>query len=190
MRPRIDFFHQRLNGSSEFANQYAMNFNAMRPPSRHKDPPQNQGLELPPEAEEDIPSLDEDSDSQDEFEMGIQNAAQVQQPRRAKKQMSSFEKSSLPKHTFQPFFDRKQNALNQDSSEEEDEARICESEIQFSDNPVLKDFLNLSNGGGRFLKETQEVRRKISNQGHHGPVAIQTGQPKNAFFAGKGKTPT
>ena len=80
MRPRIDFFHQRLNGSSEFANQYAMNFNAMRPPSRHKDPPQNQGLELPPEAEEDIPSLDEDSDSQDEFEMGIQNAAQVQQP--------------------------------------------------------------------------------------------------------------
>lgn len=79
MRPRIDFFHHRLNGSSEFANQYAaMNFAAMRPPSRHKDPPQNQGLELPPpEAEEEIPTVDEDEDSLDEFEIGIQNAAQV-----------------------------------------------------------------------------------------------------------------
>ena len=76
-RPRIDFFHQRINGSSDFANQYAaLSFNAQRPPSRHKDPPQNQGLELPPD-DEDIPSLDEDSDSSDEFEIGIEKAGGV-----------------------------------------------------------------------------------------------------------------
>jgi len=71
MRPRIDFFHHRINGSSDFANQYAaMNYNQMRPPSRHKELPQ--GLELPPQdQEEEIPSLDEDSDSLDEFEIGI-----------------------------------------------------------------------------------------------------------------------
>lgn len=77
-RPRIDFFHQRINGSSDFAApQYPamnMNFNAMRPPSRHKDPPQNIGLDLPPNEEDDLPSLDEDSDSSDEFEIGIENA--------------------------------------------------------------------------------------------------------------------
>lgn len=74
MRPRIDFFHHRITGSSEFANQYAaMNFNHVRPPSRHKELPQ--GLELPPnEGEDDFPSLDEDEDSLDEFEIGIQNA--------------------------------------------------------------------------------------------------------------------
>jgi len=47
-----------------------MNYNQMRPPSRHKELPQ--GLELPPQdQEEEIPSLDEDSDSLDEFEIGI-----------------------------------------------------------------------------------------------------------------------
>lgn len=45
----------------------------MRPPSRHKDPPQNIGLDLPPD-EDDLPSLDEDSDSSDQFEIGIENA--------------------------------------------------------------------------------------------------------------------
>ena len=50
-----------------------MNFNGVRPPSRHKDPPQNVGLDLPPE-EDDLNSLDEDSDSSDEFEIGIENA--------------------------------------------------------------------------------------------------------------------
>eukprot|EP00354_Favella_ehrenbergii_P001517 CAMPEP_0170458008 /NCGR_PEP_ID=MMETSP0123-20130129/5104_1 /TAXON_ID=182087 /ORGANISM="Favella ehrenbergii, Strain Fehren 1" /LENGTH=54 /DNA_ID=CAMNT_0010721979 /DNA_START=1965 /DNA_END=2129 /DNA_ORIENTATION=- len=50
-----------------------MNYNQMRPPSRHKELPQ--GLELPPnEQDEDIPSLDEDSDSLLEFEIGLQNA--------------------------------------------------------------------------------------------------------------------
>jgi len=48
----------------------------MRPPSRHKELPQ--GLELPPqsngEPDEDIPSVDEDSDSLLEFEIGLQNA--------------------------------------------------------------------------------------------------------------------
>ena len=45
----------------------------MRPPSRHKDLPQ--GLDLPPnEQDDDVPSLDEDSDSLEEFEIGIQNA--------------------------------------------------------------------------------------------------------------------
>ncbi len=93
MRPRIDFFHHRINGSSEFANQYAaMNYNQMRPPSRHKDLPQY--LELPPghtENDEDEPFLDEDDDSLDEFEIGIQNASKHSR-RQGKKQMSSFEK--------------------------------------------------------------------------------------------------
>ena len=37
-----------------------------------------------------------------------------------------------------------------------------ESEINFADNPTLKDFLNLSNGGGRFLKATQDARRQAA----------------------------
>ena len=49
----------------------------MRPPSRHKELPQ--GLELPPqsngEPDEDIQSVDEDSDSLLEFEIGLQNAS-------------------------------------------------------------------------------------------------------------------
>jgi len=50
--------------------------------------------------------------------------------------------------------------LNRDSSEDEDEeAQACENELLFTDNPTLKDFLNLSNGGGRFIKATTEARR-------------------------------
>jgi hypothetical protein len=47
--------------------------NLQRPPSRHKDPPQNLGLDLP---QEDNPHLfvDDDSDSGDAFEIGIANA--------------------------------------------------------------------------------------------------------------------
>lgn len=44
----------------------------MRPPSRAKDPPMSQGLDLPDE--DDLPSLDEDSDSSEEFEKGIAKA--------------------------------------------------------------------------------------------------------------------
>ena len=46
-----------------------------------------------------------------------------------------------------------------DSSEEDEEAQVCEGEIDFTDNPTLKDFLNLSNGGSRFIKATSEARR-------------------------------
>ena len=82
-----------------------MNFNQMRPPSRHKDLPQ--GLELPPDEQEDgdNPSVDSDSDSLDEFEIGIQNA-QSHPKRGGKKKMSSFEKrGGAPPQgkTFQPF---------------------------------------------------------------------------------------
>ena len=49
--------------------------------------------------------------------------------------------------------------LNRDSSDEEGEAQNYESEIQFTDNPILKDFFNLSNGGSRFVKANQESRR-------------------------------
>jgi len=84
-----------------------MNFNQMRPPSRHKDLPQ--GLELPPDDQDegDDPVVDSDSDSLDEFEIGIQNA-QVN-PKRGGgggKKMSSFEKrGGAPPQgkTFQPF---------------------------------------------------------------------------------------
>ncbi len=51
--------------------------------------------------------------------------------------------------------------LNHDSSEEDDEAQAIESEILFTDNPTLQDFLNLSNGGGRFVKATADVRRGV-----------------------------
>lgn len=46
----------------------------MRPPSRHKDPPQNLGLDLPDDAE-DLPSLDEDSDTSEEFEIELARAS-------------------------------------------------------------------------------------------------------------------
>ena len=47
----------------------AISCNAARPPSRHKDPPQNQGLDLP--EDDDQPFFDEDQDSEDSFEIGI-----------------------------------------------------------------------------------------------------------------------
>ena len=70
----------------------------MRPPSRHKDLPQ--GLDLPPnEQDDDVPSLDEDSDSLEEFEIGIQNARSHNRGGN-KKQMTSFEKSDSQAKTF------------------------------------------------------------------------------------------
>jgi hypothetical protein len=47
----------------------------MRPPSRHKDPPQNTGLDLPDYDQDDLPSLDEDSDSSEEFEIELARAS-------------------------------------------------------------------------------------------------------------------
>ena len=44
---------------------------SMRPPSRHKDPPQNLGLDLPAD---DIPYLDDDSEDSFGFEIGIDKA--------------------------------------------------------------------------------------------------------------------
>ena len=47
----------------------------LRPPSRHKDPPLNCGLDLPEDsAGDDLPSLDEDSDSSEEFEIELARA--------------------------------------------------------------------------------------------------------------------
>lgn len=47
--------------------------NAQRPPSRHKDPPQNVGLDLP--MEDAMPLyVDEDYDSGDAFEIGMNKA--------------------------------------------------------------------------------------------------------------------
>ena len=52
-----------------------------RPPSRHKDPPQNLGLDLPAQHVDEFGNpigvpmiLDDDSDSGDAFEIGIANA--------------------------------------------------------------------------------------------------------------------
>ena len=50
--------------------QYAA-MGAYRPPSRHKDPPLNLGLDLPAE---DMPFLDEDSEDSFGFEIGIDKA--------------------------------------------------------------------------------------------------------------------
>lgn len=46
---------------------------AIRPPSRHKDPPQNQGLGELYEGE-DLNSLEDDGSSDDAFEIGIAKA--------------------------------------------------------------------------------------------------------------------
>ena len=46
---------------------------AYRPPSRHKDPPMNLGLDLPVE---DVPYLDEDSEDSFGFEIGLDKANQ------------------------------------------------------------------------------------------------------------------
>ena len=142
----------------------------MRPPSRHKDLPQ--GLELPPDEQDDgeMPSVDSDSDSLDEFEIGIQNASKQNPPagkRHSKKQMSSFEKRGgavVPSknNTYPPFVplnDPHTQGLNRDSSDEDEEAQGCDNELLFTDNPTLKDFLNLSNGGSRFIKATADARR-------------------------------
>jgi len=60
----------------DLASQYAaMSQFVVRPPSRHKEPPQNQGLDLPGFEEDHHPSLQEDSGSSDEFEIGIAQAA-------------------------------------------------------------------------------------------------------------------
>lgn len=45
-----------------------------RPPSRHKDPPLNLGLDLPPEDNNPHVFVLDDSDNEDAFEIGISNA--------------------------------------------------------------------------------------------------------------------
>lgn len=52
---------------------YNAGANLQRPPSRHKDPPQNLGLDLPMEENPPV-YVDDDSDSGDAFEIGIANA--------------------------------------------------------------------------------------------------------------------
>lgn len=69
------------------------------------------------------------------------------------------------------------DGLNRDSSEEDDEAQAIESEILFQDNPTLQDFLNLSNGGSRFIKATAEARRGVvTNNNGGGPSTNTTNQ--------------
>lgn len=52
-------------------------------------------------------------------------------------------------------------------SDDNEPVLIEESEIQFHDNPVLKDFLNLSNGGARLIQATSQKRR-TGMQGSNG----------------------
>ena len=93
--------------------------------------------------------------------------------------MSSFEKrGGAPpqgKH-FQPFVplnDPHTQGLNRDSSDEDEEAQACESELLFTDNPTLKDFLNLSNGGSRFIKATADARRTTGTSTNSKPQVQQ-----------------
>lgn len=137
-----------------------MNVNAMRPPSRHKVPSQNVGLELPPD-DEDIPVLDEDSDSSDEFEIGIEKAggfypqkvsnnkqnAQNQNPHNTAGKFSN----KIPSNKTKPRLFQIPDKQWVSDSEEEEAVSLEEPEFQFDDNPVLKDFFNLSNGGGRVI---------------------------------------
>lgn len=60
---------------------------SQRPPSRHKEPTLNQGLDLPPE---DHVFIDEDSDSDQDFEIGIDKAS------------SSKKKKFLDEDSFEP----------------------------------------------------------------------------------------
>ena len=111
--------------------------------------------------------------------------------------MSSFEKrGGAPpqgKH-FQPFVplnDPHTQGLNRDSSDEDEEAQACESELLFTDNPTLKDFLNLSNGGSRFIKATADARRATGTSANSKPQVQQPASyTANNFYMHKGKTPT
>lgn len=106
--------------------------------------------------------------------------------------MSSFEKRGGPGNkTFQPFVPLNDQGLNRDSSDEDEEAQAMESELLFTDNPTLKDFLNLSNGGSRFIKATADARKANGASSSSKP---QVQQPQsytaNNFYIHKGKTPT
>ena len=88
--------------------------------------------------------------------------------------MSSFEPRTIARGAFQPQPQAPlgvgAHGLNRDSSDEEDEEAQQldnEQEINFEDNPTLKDFLNLSNGGSRFIKATADARRAALDQNNN-----------------------
>jgi hypothetical protein len=107
--------------------------------------------------------------------------------------MTSFDKG--PAKAFQPFTPAPPG-LNCDSSEEDEEAQVCEGEIDFTDNPTLKDFLNLSSGGSRFIKATSEARRANEHAQNTkiGGMSQKLQPPQsytpNNFYMQMGKTPT
>jgi len=74
-----------------------------RPPSRHKDPPQNTGLDLPDydQDQDDLPSVDEDSDSSEEFEIELARASRSRPVRQNMNPSSQFGNS---KHGSNNFF--------------------------------------------------------------------------------------
>jgi len=61
---------------------------------------------------------------------------------------------------------------------------------------MLKDFLNLSNGGGRFIKATQDARRQANGGANAGvgpssqtKISGVQNQTTNNFYANGVKTP-
>lgn len=88
------------------------------------------GLDLPIENE--LPSLDEDSGSSGDFDLGIANAGN---------EFHSASKQALFKkyQTTAPF-------------DNEEFSAPPETDIHFSDDPVIKDFINLSSNGNRGIK--------------------------------------
>lgn len=76
-RPKIDFFNRHA-GPNDYQMQYAA-YGAQRPPSRHKEPNQNLGLDLPLD---DAPYVDDDSDSSNGFEVCMDNAGYSKDKRR------------------------------------------------------------------------------------------------------------
>jgi hypothetical protein len=72
----------------------------LRPPSRHKDPPQNTGLDLPDYDQDDLPSLDEDSDSSEEFEIELAKASRSRPVRQNMNPSSQFVNSKPGSNNF------------------------------------------------------------------------------------------
>ena len=108
-----------------------MTCNVVRPPSRHKDPPQNQGLDLPEDDGQHY--FAEDHDSEDEFEIGIIQAPGIKK---------ILEKPNPFNPKQHPLFRRSDNS---DGDDFDNEVESVDSPKNNQQHKEMKDFLNNTN---------------------------------------------
>lgn len=111
----------------------AANNTAIRPPSRHKDPPQNIGLDLPPPDSDDLPSIEDDSDSSDEFEIGIENAKGIDVNKRNKNASTSQQQGVPSKRKHQNRLDKQRIPVVADKQWDSDSSNEGHPLIQDSE---------------------------------------------------------